>query len=353
MSPKIIIIDTYYPEFLDTIQVNPEGSYAGELQRILNMCFGTFDAYSRNLRALGWDAVDVIANCRPLQELWARENNYQPETLHSILLEQIRRFEPDVVFYQDLSFSSVYALEILSKQYVLAGQCSCPLPSPARIACFKTIMTSFPHYLNYFADLGVEGVYVPLAFDPIVYDRWRKLPPGGRAKSRDCVFVGGMGRPGHWEFGMKVLESVARQVPSTQFYGYGAETLPHDSPIRERHRGPLWGIGMYETFNESRIVLNRHGEIAGEYANNLRMFEATGAGALLITDHKRNIGEFFTADEVVTYRSTAEAVGMIRYYLTHPQDARKIASAGAARTYKSHTYWNRMPIVSAALEQWL
>ena len=41
----------------------------------------------------------------------------------------------------------------------------------------------------------------------------------------------------------------------------------------------------------------------------MRLFEATGSGACLVTDWKENLGELFEPDvEVVTYRSVAECV---------------------------------------------
>ena len=43
----------------------------------------------------------------------------------------------------------------------------------------------------------------------------------------------------------------------------------------------------------TRIVVNRHIDVAEGYANNMRLYEATGMGALLITDRGRNLGELF------------------------------------------------------------
>ena len=44
--------------------------------------------------------------------------------------------------------------------------------------------------------------------------------------------------------------------------------------------------------------------MAKSYANNMRLYEATGVGALLVTDWKENLGEMFEpGKEVVAYRS--------------------------------------------------
>src|SRR5688572_9671136 len=99
---KIAIVDTYYPDF---IAANPlqGGTYEQELQRILDRRFGTFDSYSRHLRLLGHECVDIIANHYELQKLWSRENRFMPWSDQSMAYEHILRFKPDLIFIQDLS----------------------------------------------------------------------------------------------------------------------------------------------------------------------------------------------------------------------------------------------------------
>ena len=38
----------------------------------------------------------------------------------------------------------------------------------------------------------------------------------------------------------------------------------------------VFGLDMYKLISKSKIILNIHGEIAGDYAGNVRLFEATG-----------------------------------------------------------------------------
>ena len=59
---------------------------------------------------------------------------------------------------------------------------------------------------------------------------------------------------------------------------------------------------MYRVLAQSRIAVNRHGDFAGGYAANMRMFEATGVGALLMTESAANLPDFFEPGrEVVAY----------------------------------------------------
>jgi spore maturation protein CgeB len=105
---------------------------------------------------------------------------------------------------------------------------------------------------------------------------------------------------------------------------------------------------MYAVLGRSRLSLNTHGIISGQDANNLRLFEATGMGALLVTDHRRNLGELFdVGTEVVTYESAREAASVVGYYLDRPAEAARIAAAGRARTLRDHTWTQRMERVAA------
>ena len=67
----------------------------------------------------------------------------------------------------------------------------------------------------------------------------------------------------------------------------------------------LSSIGSF-VLRDSRITLNHHGNVPA-FANNLRLYEATGVGTLLITDWKPDLHEVFEpGKEVVAYRSTGE-----------------------------------------------
>ena len=86
----------------------------------------------------------------------------------------------------------------------------------------------------------------------------------------------------------------------------------------------------------------------------MRLYEATGVGSLLITDRKDNLGEIFdVGKEVVAYSSPEEAAELIRYYIDHPDEADAIAKAGQARTLKDHTYKSRMKELMPILERHL
>ncbi len=358
---RILIVDTLYPDFLKSLSFDPNGTYEGELQKVLDRKFGTADFYSRNLKALGWDAVDVIANHDELQTKWCDENNQiSGLRAQNKVLAQIQQSKPDVIFVQDLSFFNTDLMEHIGSRCLIAGQLSCPWPGDERVKQFDILYSSFPHYVPRIEALGVRAIYNPLAFESSVLDifDWRasvemaksdRLPP----RIHDCVFIGGVGNPSHWKYGMEVLETVAREIPTFKWWGYGIETLPVDSMLRQKYQGSAFGLDMYSILLQSKIALCRHGEVAEGYTNAMRVYESTGCGALMLTEESKNIWDLFSVNEVATYLTPAHAVEKIKYYLANEEERSYVAANGQARCLRDHTYAIRMKRVSDVLTEML
>lgn len=102
------------------------------------------------------------------------------------------------------------------------------------------------------------------------------------------------------------------------------------------------------------MTLNHHVAAAEGYANNMRLYEATGMGTMLLTDAKANLAELFDVGrEVVAYRDAVEALEQVRYYADHPRERAAIAEAGQRRTLREHTYGHRMGELAEILRRTL
>ncbi len=351
-SYRCVFVNTYYPDFIKAhYATRPELSqapYADQLRSLQSGRFGDSDFYSQGLGLAGWDTADLIVNCAPLQSAWARENGVNVSGLE-IALEQIRRLQPDVVYLHDLHMVTEALVEALRPHTrLLVGQIASKLPPQAPLARFDVLVSSFPHYVQRFRAQGLTTYYQPLAFEPRLL---AELPNTDRPYP--LTFVGGLAGAHTWVAGTALLETLAQQTP-IEFWGYGLEAVAAGSPIRSRHHGQAWGLEMFTLLNQSLITFNRHGEVAENFANNMRLFEATGCGALLITDHKDNLADLFDIGrEIVAYRSPEEALALVKYYLAHPDEARAIAQAGQARTLREHTYAQRLAYTAEFLERHL
>src|SRR6185369_9585100 len=89
--------------------------------------------------------------------------------------------------------------------------------------------------------------------------------------------------------------------------------LIREAPRASVH-GQAFGRSMYEILGRSKVTLNVHAAWAGPDANNLRLFEATGMGAALVTEEAQNLSDLFEpGSEVATYRTVDEAIDVVRH----------------------------------------
>lgn len=343
-----LFVNTYYPGFVNNHYSSHPGlneqRYDDQLASIQAEYFGDSDFYSSGMIAAGWSASEVIANCEPLQNAWARENDFIGTGLN-ILVEQIKRINPAVVYLQDLSLATSDLIRSI-REYtgMIVGQIASPVPPTASLSDLDIIISSFPHFVERFRDAGITSYYQPLSFEPRVLDVLKK-----QDYEYPVTFVGGIS-PAHGN-GLDLLEYLVDRTP-IEFWGYGAETLPDNSKIKARHHGEVWGHTMFNVFHNSYITVNRHIDVAENNANNMRLFEATGCGALLITDYKDNLNELFVVgEEVVAYRSPEECAALVKYYLEHPEEGRRIAEAGQRRTLSEHVYARRLQDTVTYLER--
>jgi hypothetical protein len=194
--------------------------------------------------------------------------------------------------------------------------------------------------------MGVDSEYLPLGFEPSIL---KEIP--NQSRKYDVTFVGGIS-PAHKQ-GFKLLNTIADRL-SLEVWGYGKETLSPDSRLFRSHHGEVWGKDMYKIFLQSKITINRHIDVAENYANNARLYEATGCGALLITDEKANLGELFkVGKEVITYQNEEDLADKVKYYLKHDRERNNIAAAGQKRTIKCHNYRERMKTLNKIIKRYM
>lgn len=366
-STKILILDTYYADFVRlTYQQQPgltSKSYQEQLQVFLHSHFGTGDSYSYHLNHIGYEARDIIADNFTLQQQWGKEHHVPIRQLphlpligqytdrlplYKIIQAQLKEFQPDILYVQNLSFCDPLLLRKLkTKVKLLVGQIACPLPPTAFLKPFDLILTSFPHFVPRLQALGIQAEYFKIAFEQRILEQLRTET----VKQYGVVFIGGFSKV-HAD-AVSLLEQLARVVP-VDVWGYNLESLAKDSPLRQRYHGEAWAMDMYRIIRRAKICINRHSSAAEQYANNMRLFETTGLGSLLITDEKANLGELFAVgQEVVSYRNAAELVDQVRYYLTHDTEREAIAQAGQQRTLRDHTYQLRMQELDTILQRYL
>jgi hypothetical protein len=349
---RVLVVDTCYPAFLEAhygrMRGLDERPYAEQWQALMATFFGTADAYSHYLGELGHEAHEVVVNCEPLQRAWARERGFKGLSSEETLLRQVEDFRPDVVYLQNLYvLDDATMVALRGSGAFVAGQIASAAPPDKRLRMFDLLLTSFPHFVERFRTAGVASEYFRIGFDPRVLEH-----VAGTPRDHDVVFVGTLNGLRHRR-GNRAIARTARVLP-LEVWGHDLRGWPPWSPLRRRYNGEAWGLEMFRVLAGSRVVLNRHIAQARDYANNMRLYETTGVGSLLVTDAKRNLADLFEPGrEVLSYRDTGELVAQARHALADEEMRRDVAAAGQARTLREHTYSVRMRELADILEDHL
>ncbi len=200
---------------------------------------------------------------------------------------------------------------------------------------YDLMISQLPTTVKFFRGLGVRAEVNHLAFEPAILDAL----PAAPATDVDVSFVGSISLDHRQRIAL--LEAVAERY-DLRLWGNRPQALPASSPLHRCFQGEVWGTDMYQVLRRSRITLNSHIDLAGREAGNMRLFEATGVGAFLLTDFKDNLETLFDPDrEVAVWRSIDDCLNRIAYYLRDDEARGAIARAGQARTMAQHTYRHR------------
>lgn len=355
-----LFLDTFYDRFLsDLNQAQPHlqsAPFATQLSEVIKTNNGDSDFYSAGLRGCGWSAHQIVINSQVMQAAWAREHGVSLSG-EALIVEQAARMKCDVIYCQDMHGLSEPLLRDLKKHCkLLVGQiASTSLHIP--LHCYDVVVSSILPFVEYCRSIGICSFYLPLAFHPRVKEGL-SLPMTFSQRPIECSFVGSISSDVH-KTRVEFLTYLQQRV-QLQIWGTGIGSLSADSPLRQSYRGPAWGPQLFTVLGNSRITLNCHAEVlfnkeqptnsTRDFANNMRLFEATGMGALLLTEYRQNLGDLFELGrEIVVYRGFDECEALIKYYLKHPEEAEEIARAGQARTLRDHSYQQRMETLSKYL----
>jgi spore maturation protein CgeB len=379
---RILVLNTDYPRFLQALYGENEGlqdaTYREQMAVRNATLFGGADFYSRNFLAHGHASAELHVNNRWIQYAWARENGLDispppsprddgvaatpglkarvktllrpvlvpltkpfrhyrmPAWEAAVMLAQIEAFRPDVILNQEITYiDNQTLLPLRARGIGIMGQLASPLAAQESYSAYDLIISSLPNLVKHFRSKQVRAEFNQLAFEPSVLDALGPQPP----RDIDLSFVGSLSPEHHTR--IRMLEFIARNAP-LKVWGNGIERLPPSSPLHACYQGEAWGRDMFNVLRRSRITLNRHIDMAEGWANNMRLYEATGMGAMLLTDAKRNLAEIFRPSiEVANYTSDEDCAAQIRHYLADEPARAAIAAAGQKRAVEDQTYYNR------------
>ena len=213
---RFLIVNTDYPHLIRSLYAQRPGleerSYEEQLQARMGTLLGLADFYSSNLRKLGHEAIDVLANHEALQFAWTREHGLKRRRhywhfslrrgfvpwirhvdvqlgIYEILAAQVKEFRPDVLFCMCMeTIGSDFLHDIDSYYHLAVGQHAAPLPR-IDVSAYDLVLSSLPNQVDFFREQGLRSEYFRLGFESAILDR---IPAS--EQTQDVTFVGGLSR---------------------------------------------------------------------------------------------------------------------------------------------------------------
>lgn len=375
---SVVIVNYMYPRLLRRVSV-PRGyksvSFDNFSQEIRSIDFGIDQATADALRNRGWSPSVFVANSVLGWSAWLSEQGdvgFRRSLIPRMLLGLHKLFgrqaldrrawgffvtlaadvlRPDVLYFgHPAVLTERQALSLKKKGVLLVLNHSASVPDERILRQCDGFVSCVRWLTDYAMSRGVKALHLRLGFKD--HDALARDGSGARrARDIEVSFVGTVSAKQHAST-VPLLEAIAHRVDGLRIYGPPSKLITENETLGPRYQGEAWGREMTEVLERSKVTVNRHGTAPGGEAANMRLYEATGAGAALVTDQRKFIEEILTPGiEVVLYDSPEEAAEKIRHLLSDDQLREEIARAGREKTLSSHTIVQRAQTLDTFLLQ--
>ena len=362
-------------------------SYQEKYEDIIRLGFWWSDSYVRAFEDLGHEAEVLFPRVKTLYQKYETVDRSRDQE-RQVLIEQIKRSCPDVIlvhvdhYLVDRSWlaSIREALPAKSKLTAYYGTFSNRITET--IGLVDAVFVPCQWMVKFYGDLGVYAAQIRHAYDPT------RNSTKIFHKSYGLTMIGNLSyKQEFWRYRYEVVERLMEEL-DLQLWGnitrskkasyaasccYAVNRFLGALGVSTEQRGKMpligWGAKWDESPNSTRellqkfpaqchsaimgeeyrrvlcssqVTLNVHADIARGESVNFRLFEASGAGVCLLTDHTEDLSSLFEVDEeIASFRSVEEAVEKGEYLLANPKVCDSIAAKAKKRVERSHTYHQR------------
>jgi len=100
------------------------------------------------------------------------------------------------------------------------------------------------------------------------------------------------------------------------------------------NKEPIWGNNFYKALINSKMGLNLSRGLPTKYYSSNRIASLMGNGLLTFIDHKTQMSDFFTNNEIITYKSIGDLSDKVKFYKNKDKLRIKIANNGRNKYFK-------------------
>lgn len=274
---------------------------------------------------------------------------------NQLLLEQARRFQPDIIWLSgDNRIILPATLERLNREFgcvIIYVSGVSPIVFSHAIErqaarLYDLVLVNDYYHGVQWQELGARRmVCLPYAAIDPDFHYPQPLTDVPNEYLCDVGFVGTL-VPHH------LYSERAAALQNLQDFDLGIWSM-HEAPaaLQPFRRGHALGQEMLRVLSSVKISINAHGDFM-RYGGNMRLFETAAIGTFQIVDDRPGISEWFSIDEhLVTYHDHSDLREKVRYYLAHDDERLRIAAAAREHVLAHHRYDQRLEVVEVLLDE--
>ena len=366
---KILVLSSSYEKFILNYNKKNKSSklnFVEYQENLFKQSFGVNGFFRSGFEKLGLNSIEYICNDFTGQTKWILEF-YGISFLNSlidifarfsffkrvlnklgyfdyIVLKQVEITKPDILYIHEYNLlKSKTLMELKKYTKIMVGHVGRNLKDLERFKNYDMVFTSHTETIEILSKLNIPVYYTKLGFHEAVINQ---IEYG--SKKHFITYLGSLNGV-HKEKTEEIVNFFNNHEFDFNIYGQGINDFDDSHPIHKFYRGEAFGIDMYQIIANSHIVLNRHAFYNG---NNLRNYEVTGIGSLLLSDYQPSLDDDFEInEEILVYKDYRELENILKKLLNNPELILTIANAGMSKTRSSYTWEKRLNIVINTIEE--
>lgn len=351
---RVVQIEAVYPKYANDF-------YA----RSPHLKYASFDTQIESILASGWSGgQNVVPYMNPSQWqrfyiipklvlpqlAWAKQLGIPQSqcSLRGILYEQISAIQPDVIYLSDIGSFDFSILDGLKKKPLIVAWLATRFPPNIPWSQIDLLLSGVSAIRDEALKRGVQAVNDFNSAAPT----FKGLPQnlGSCSTARAGLAFSGSFQRGYHDDREKMLTRLASERPNISIDIYTEQ--PFSVPLKSalRFHEPVFASDVVATYANHAIVIDGRADFGLQEkrfcrdTSNMRIFEATRAGSLLLTEYAPNLEHMFDiGKEIICFRSEEELIELVTYFERdeNSREMQVIARRGLNRVLSSHMVEHR------------
>ena len=360
---KIVQLESFYQAFIEQYYSRfpsmSSWSYESQLQALLECGWSSGQNVVPYLNPANYEAHYIIPSFTALQNKWADEHRMDLNSISpdQILFNQLERIKPDVIYLSDIFCFNFDILNFLSKKPLVMCWHATALAPHIRWGSIDVLLSGVGPIRKAALELGVKAAEEFMSGAPN-FQQKTKL---NFSELGDACFSGSFVGGLHTERA-KLFYETALNIAPHNFDIYTSNPFMRPEAVNLRFGRAVYASEVVSLYANYRVVVDARADFGlqdnsftGE-TSNMRIFEATKAGSMLITQASSNLSKYFEVDkEIITYESKEELISKLKFYLDPKNEfsRKSIADHGYRKTITSHSIEIRAAWFAKIIEKYV